>query len=75
MTIDCDVLQADGGTRTAAITGAWVAAYDAFEMWKTAGRIKTNPCLARLPPSALVWLKAALCSTSITRKIRTPKST
>ena len=36
---------ADGGTRTAAITGAWVAAYDAFEMWKTAGRIKTNPLL------------------------------
>ena len=39
MTIDCDVLQADGGTRTAAITGAWVAAYDAFEVWKTAGRL------------------------------------
>lgn len=43
MTIDCDVLQADGGTRTAAITGAWVAAYDAFEMWRTSGRVKTNP--------------------------------
>src|SRR4051812_26575731 len=28
--IDCDVLQADGGTRTAAITGAWVAVYDAL---------------------------------------------
>ena len=28
--IDCDVLQADGGTRTAAITGAWVALYDAI---------------------------------------------
>ena len=28
--LDCDVLQADGGTRTAAITGAWVALHDAF---------------------------------------------
>lgn len=31
LTIDCDVLQADGGTRTASITGAWVAAHDAVE--------------------------------------------
>ena len=30
VTIDCDVIQADGGTRTAAITGAWVALYGAF---------------------------------------------
>lgn len=43
MTIDCDVLQADGGTRTAAITGAWVAAHDAFEMWRMSGKIKANP--------------------------------
>lgn len=43
MTIDCDVLQADGGTRTAAITGAWVAAYDAFEMWRMSGKVKSNP--------------------------------
>ena len=31
ITIDCDVLQADGGTRTAAITGAWVALHDCFD--------------------------------------------
>ncbi len=31
LTVDCDVLQADGGTRTAAISGAWVAVYDALE--------------------------------------------
>jgi ribonuclease PH len=30
LTVDCDVLQADGGTRTAAITGAWIALHDAF---------------------------------------------
>ncbi|MCG8446448.1 MAG: ribonuclease PH [Hyphomicrobiales bacterium] len=34
ITIDCDVIQADGGTRTAAITGAWVALRDAVE-WMT----------------------------------------
>lgn len=48
MTIDCDVLQADGGTRTAAITGAWVAAHDAFEMWRAAGKVKTNPLFGQV---------------------------
>ncbi len=32
LAIDCDVIQADGGTRTAAITGAWVALYDALRV-------------------------------------------
>ncbi len=44
-TIDCDVLQADGGTRTASITGAWVALHDAIAMWKNAGKIAGNPLL------------------------------
>lgn len=48
MTIDCDVIQADGGTRTASVTGAWVAAYDAFEMWRTSGKIKTNPLFGQV---------------------------
>lgn len=48
MTVDCDVLQADGGTRTAAITGAWVAAYDAFEMWRKAGKVKANPLFGQV---------------------------
>ena len=43
--MDCDVLQADGGTRTASITGAWVALHDAIEMWKGAGKIQGNPLL------------------------------
>jgi ribonuclease PH len=38
ITIDCDVLQADGGTRTAAITGAWVALHDAVQ-WMTARKM------------------------------------
>src|ERR671920_1140577 len=41
--IDCDVLQADGGTRTAAITGACVAVVDAFDTMSRAGVIPTSP--------------------------------
>ncbi|MFL9925014.1 ribonuclease PH [Herbaspirillum lusitanum] len=41
--LDCDVLQADGGTRTAAITGAMVAAHDAFSVLLQRGLITTIP--------------------------------
>ncbi len=41
--LDCDVLQADGGTRTAAITGAFVAAYDAVSWLIGQGRITRSP--------------------------------
>ncbi|MCS6947517.1 MAG: ribonuclease PH, partial [Steroidobacteraceae bacterium] len=41
--LDCDVLQADGGTRTAAITGAYVALADACEAAAQAGRIPQYP--------------------------------
>jgi ribonuclease PH len=41
--LDCDVIQADGGTRTAAICGAWLALHDALETWRKAGKIRTNP--------------------------------
>ena len=41
--LDCDVLQADGGTRTAAITGAFVAAQDAVNKLLAAGTIATTP--------------------------------
>jgi ribonuclease PH len=43
MRVDCDVLQADGGTRTAAITGAWIAMHDAFTDAVAAGRLAANP--------------------------------
>jgi ribonuclease PH len=43
ITLDCDVLQADGGTRTAAITGAFVAAHDAVQWLLAQGRIGANP--------------------------------
>jgi len=45
ITLDCDVLQADGGTRTAAITGAFVAAQDAVSRLLAEGRITSSPVL------------------------------
>jgi ribonuclease PH len=46
--LDCDVLQADGGTRTAAITGASVAAVDAFAWMATTGRVSVSPVRGRV---------------------------
>jgi ribonuclease PH len=43
--LDCDVLQADGGTRTAAITGAWVALADACAWARAQGILKSDPLL------------------------------
>ena len=46
--VDCDVLQADGGTRTAAITGAAVAVCDAFEWMVRTGRVPASPVRRRV---------------------------
>ena len=43
ITLDCDVLQADGGTRCASITGAWVALWDACQSLVAAGKLSENP--------------------------------
>ena len=43
ITLDCDVLQADGGTRTAAITGSWVALYDCLKWMRGRSIIKDMP--------------------------------
>ncbi len=43
ITIDCDVLQADGGTRTAAITGAWIALHDCLDWMRSRSILKENP--------------------------------
>jgi ribonuclease PH len=43
ITIDCDVLQADGGTRTAAITGSCVALYDAIQHLREHKKLKEDP--------------------------------
>jgi len=44
--VDCDVIQADGGTRCASITGAWVALKLAIEKLKTANLITTDPLIS-----------------------------
>ncbi|MEM9779772.1 MAG: ribonuclease PH, partial [Pseudomonadota bacterium] len=43
ITVDCDVIQADGGTRCASITGGWVALRLAVNKLMEAGEIKTDP--------------------------------
>jgi ribonuclease PH len=48
ITVDCDVLQADGGTRCAAITGGWVALRLAVNRLLRAGEIKTDPLTAHV---------------------------
>lgn len=56
VTLDCDVLQADGGTRTAAITGAWVALADAGEWLVEQGMCKENPVTAQVAAVSVgVW--------------------
>ncbi|CFX07095.1 Ribonuclease PH [Candidatus Filomicrobium marinum] len=42
ITVDCDVIQADGGTRTAAITGAWVALYECIQWMKLRDMVKDD---------------------------------
>jgi len=48
ITIDCDVLQADGGTRTASITGGYVALADAIQHLLDKGSLTTNPLQAQV---------------------------
>jgi ribonuclease PH len=45
ITLDCDVIQADGGTRTASITGAYVALCDAIQSLRQSGAVSTDPLL------------------------------
>ena len=42
ISVDCDVIQADGGTRTAAITGAWVALHDCIQWMKLRDMVKDD---------------------------------
>ncbi|WP_018388525.1 ribonuclease PH [Ancylobacter sp. FA202] len=43
ITVDCDVIQADGGTRTASVTGAWIALHDCLSWMKSRGMLSTIP--------------------------------
>jgi len=76
VTLDCDVLQADGGTRTAAITGAFVAAHDAVSWLLAQGRIERSPIhyhvaavsvgiVAATPLLDLEYVEDAACDTDM----------
>jgi ribonuclease PH len=76
ITLDCDVLQADGGTRTAAITGAFVAAHDAVTWLLAQGRITASPIrdhvaaisvglLQELPLLDLEYSEDSICDTDM----------
>ena len=56
ITLDCDVIEADGGTRTASITGAWVALADAGEWLARQGLCDTSPVTAQVAAVSVgVW--------------------
>lgn len=48
ITVDCDVIQADGGTRTASITGGYIALVDAVNLLIAKGKIKKNPMFGQI---------------------------
>ena len=47
-TVDCDVLEADGGTRTASINGAWIALNDTFEKMMKQNKLIQNPLISKV---------------------------
>jgi ribonuclease PH len=60
--IDCDVLQADGGTRTAAITGSWVALHFAFERLIKEGKLAASPITGQVAAVSCGFGRAPRCS-------------
>ena len=61
LNVDCDVIQADGGTRTAAITGGFIAAYDAFRTWQEAGKIPDLPVLDHTAATSVGIVDGVAC--------------
>jgi ribonuclease PH len=61
ITIDCDVIQADGGTRTAAITGAWVALHDCLLWMKTRDMLKGKDANTNEYPALKDHVAAVSC--------------
>lgn len=59
--VDCDVIQADGGTRTASITGAFVAVYDMFLSLKEAGLIREVPLIESVAAVSVGVVKGSAC--------------
>ncbi len=61
LTIDCDVIRADGGTRTAAITGGYVALYLAMQRLIDKGDIDENPLVEPVAATSLGYVEGELC--------------
>ena len=61
ITVDCDVLQADGGTRTAAINGAWIALKDTFQKLVQNKTIKEDPILGQIAAVSVGVLDGKIC--------------
>ncbi|WP_342644183.1 ribonuclease PH [Rhodoligotrophos ferricapiens] len=62
ITIDCDVIQADGGTRTAAITGGWVALHDCLMWMKARNMIREMPLISQVAAvSCGIYQGTAIC--------------
>jgi ribonuclease PH len=60
--VDCDVLQADGGTRTAAITGACVAVIDAFDWMVRQGHVAASPVQRRVAAVSVGVVDGVACA-------------
>ncbi len=61
ITLDADVLQADGGTRTCAITGCWLALWDALAGLQKQGLITENPLLTQVAAVSVGIVQGELC--------------
>ncbi|MDO8847488.1 MAG: ribonuclease PH [Coriobacteriia bacterium] len=61
LNVDCDVIQADGGTRTAAITGAFIAVHDALTTWREAGKITDLPVLDYVAATSVGIVDGVVC--------------
>ena len=61
VTLDCDVLQADGGTRTAAITGAYVALHDALTLLVQEGKLRRLPLLGQCAATSVGMVEGEPC--------------
>ena len=76
ITVDCDVLQADGGTRTAAICGGYVALHDAFSRMVATGTIPAHTRHRRVRGDlGREWSTRSRTSTSTTPRTCAPRST
>ena len=75
ITLDCDVLQADGGTRTASICGAYVALHDACTRLVRRAGSRSIRCGRRARRCRSAWSTLCPCSTSPTARTARPRST